>query len=136
MTIHFSNDTFVRDRQKTELRIAARLLADIYAGPHHVEIDNGDDVVSCSSAERALDEMFEVVTLVQTKKVDQVPLIFVGSDYWKGLLEWIESTVLKKEKNIGAEDLKLFHITDDPAKVVKIINQHYKKKGLKPNYRL
>ncbi|MES2621760.1 MAG: TIGR00730 family Rossman fold protein [Bacteroidota bacterium] len=83
-----------------------------------------------------MDEMFEVVTLVQTKKIDQVPLIFIGSDYWKGLLEWIENTVLKKEKNISADDLNLFHITDDPSKVVKIINQHYKKKGLKPNYRL
>lgn len=83
-----------------------------------------------------MDEMFEVVTLVQTKKIDHVPLIFMGTDYWKGLLDWIESTVLKKEQNIGAKDLKLFHITDDPNKVVKIIKQHYKKVGLKPNMQL
>lgn len=83
-----------------------------------------------------MDEMFEVVTLVQTKKVDKVPLIFIGTQYWKGLLDWIKETVLDKEQNISSNDLKLLHITDDPRKVVKIINQHYKKKELKPNYRL
>jgi len=83
-----------------------------------------------------MDEMFEVLTLVQTKKISHVPMIFVGSDYWKGLLDWIKNTMLEKENNINAKDLKLFHITDDPAKVVKIINQHYKKTALKPNYTL
>ena len=83
-----------------------------------------------------MDEMFEVLTLVQTKKISHVPMIFVGSDYWKGLLDWIKNTMLEKENNINAKDLKLFHITDDPAKVVKIINQHYKQTALKPNYTL
>lgn len=63
-------------------------------------------------------------------------MIFVGSDYWKGLLDWIKNTMLEKENNIHAKDLKLFHVTDDPAKVVKIINQHYKQTALKPNYTL
>ncbi|MFN8321462.1 MAG: TIGR00730 family Rossman fold protein [Chitinophagales bacterium] len=83
-----------------------------------------------------MDEMFEVLTLVQTKKISHVPMIFVGSDYWKGLLDWIKNTMLEKENNIHAKDLKLFHVTDDPAKVVKIINQHYKQTALKPNYTL
>jgi sulfur relay (sulfurtransferase) DsrC/TusE family protein len=48
----------------------------------------------------------------------------------------VEGTMLKKENNINAKDLKLFEITDDPARVVKFINDFYKKKSLKPNMRL
>jgi uncharacterized protein (TIGR00730 family) len=83
-----------------------------------------------------MDEVFEVLTLIQTKKVDRVPIVFIGKDYWQGLLEWINETMLHKEKNINAKDLKLFEVTDDPARVVKIINDFYKKKGLRPNLTL
>ncbi|MCS6934710.1 MAG: TIGR00730 family Rossman fold protein [Chitinophagales bacterium] len=83
-----------------------------------------------------MDEVFETLTLVQTKKVDPVPLIFMGSDYWSGLFEWIEKVMLHRERNINPEDLKLYHVTDDPRQVVKIINTFYKRKLLKPNYRL
>ena len=83
-----------------------------------------------------MDEVFEVITLIQTKKVDKVPVVFVGIEYWKGLLDWIKNTMLGEEKNINPEDLKLFEITDDPNRVVKVINNFYKKKELKPNYRL
>ncbi len=82
------------------------------------------------------DEVFEVITLIQTKKIDKVPVVFVGTEYWKGLLDWVKSTMLLKEKNINPEDLKLFEVTDDPNRIVKIINNFYKKKELKPNYRL
>ena len=81
-----------------------------------------------------MDEMFEVLTLVQTKKIDPVPMIFVGEEYWAGLFEWIKNSMLEKEKNINAKDLDLFQVTDDPAKVVKIIKQYYKNKKLTPNY--
>jgi uncharacterized protein (TIGR00730 family) len=83
-----------------------------------------------------MDEMFETLTLIQTKKMDAVPIVFVGKDYWKGLLDWVTDTMLKKENNINAKDLKLFEITDDPARAVKYINDFYKKKSLKPNIRL
>jgi uncharacterized protein (TIGR00730 family) len=83
-----------------------------------------------------LDETFETLTLIQTNKIDRVPLIFMGKDYWKGLMGWIETTMLNEEHNIKKEDLKLFEITDDPKRVVKIINSFYKKQTLKPNYRL
>jgi len=83
-----------------------------------------------------MDEMFEVLTLVQTKKVDRVPMIMVGKDYWEGMLKWMKQTMLEGEHNINAEDLKLFEITDDPDRVVKIINNFYRKKVLKPNMRL
>jgi uncharacterized protein (TIGR00730 family) len=83
-----------------------------------------------------MDEVFEVLTLIQTKKIDQVPVVFIGKDYWKGLMDWIKSEMLAKEKNINAIDLKLFEITDDPNRVVKIINTFYKRKVLRPNMRL
>lgn len=83
-----------------------------------------------------MDEVFETLTLVQTKKVDKVPLIFMGTDYWKGLIEWIKNTMLEKEHNINKEDLMLFEVTDDPVQAVKIIDDFYKNKSLKPNYRL
>lgn len=83
-----------------------------------------------------MDEVFETLTLIQTGKIDPVPIIFVGESYWKGLMDWIKETMLAKEAYINAADLNLFSITDDPEKIVKIINQHYKKEGLKPNMRL
>lgn len=82
-----------------------------------------------------MDETFEVLTLIQTNKIDKVPVIFVGKDYWEGLLDWMKNTMLK-EKYINADDFKLFHVTDDPKKVVKIIDDFYKKQELKPNMRL
>ncbi len=83
-----------------------------------------------------IDEVFETLTLIQTKKIDKVPLIFMGKDYWSGLMGWIEKTMLNEEHNINKEDLKLFDVTDDPKHVVKVINAFYKKKDLKPNMRL
>ena len=83
-----------------------------------------------------MDEVFEVLTLIQTNKIDRVPVIFVGKDYWQGLMDWIHETMLGKEKNINAKDLKLFEITDDPNRVVKIIDTFYKKQVLRPNMRL
>ncbi|MCW5908188.1 MAG: TIGR00730 family Rossman fold protein [Chitinophagales bacterium] len=83
-----------------------------------------------------MDEVFEALTLIQTKKVDPVPIVFVGKDYWQGLLDWIKQTMLQKENNINPKDLHLFEITDDPARVVKIVNDFYRKKSLKPNLRL
>lgn len=83
-----------------------------------------------------LDEMFEVLTLIQTDKVDRVPVVFIGKDYWKGLLDWVKATMLAKEGNISPEDLNLFEITDDPNRVVKVINNFYKNQSLKPKMRL
>lgn len=81
-----------------------------------------------------LDELFEVLTLVQTKKINQVPIILVGKSYWSGLLDWIQKTVAAKEKNIHPDDMKLMHVTDNPDEVVQIIKAHYKKQKLMPNF--
>ncbi len=80
-----------------------------------------------------MDELFEVLTLVQTKKISKVPIILVGKSYWEGLIEWIKDSMLA-EKNINPADLNLFHITDSPDEVVKIIKNHYKKSDLSPNF--
>jgi uncharacterized protein (TIGR00730 family) len=85
-----------------------------------------------------LDELFEVLTLVQTGKISKVPIILVGSDYWKGMRSWIVDTVFEKEKNISEGDLDLLPIIDSPEEVVEVINRFYNEKTreLTPNYEL
>lgn len=63
------------------------------------------------------DELFEAVTLVQTHKVTQFPLVLVGKEYWGGLLEWIRSTALT-HGTISEADLDIMYLTDDPAEAV------------------
>jgi uncharacterized protein (TIGR00730 family) len=85
-----------------------------------------------------LDEAFEVLTLMQTKKITPVPVILVGSAFWTGLKEWITTVMLEKENNISREDLDLIPIMDDPDDVVKYINDFYADRDdlLSPNYNL
>lgn len=85
-----------------------------------------------------LDEMFEVLTLIQTKKITRVPVILVGSDYWTGLVKWITDVMLNQEANISPKDLDLIPITDDPDEIVKRINDFYSGANTKlsPNYEL
>ncbi|MFK7933227.1 MAG: TIGR00730 family Rossman fold protein [Saprospiraceae bacterium] len=84
-----------------------------------------------------LDELFEVITLIQTKKITPVPVILMGTAYWSGLMDWIKGTMLK-EKNISPHDIDLLPLTDDPEEVVKIISDFYASKAreLSPNYEL
>ncbi len=67
-----------------------------------------------------LDEIFEAMTLIQTKRIKPFPLILVGSDYWGGLKEWIQS-VLLKQHFISPEDMDLVTIVDDPDEIVRMI---------------
>ena len=83
-----------------------------------------------------MDELFEVLTLVQTNKITPVPIILVGKDYWSGLRDWIVNVMLERYHNVNAEDLNLFHITDSEDEVVQIINDFYKGKSLTPNFEL
>lgn len=69
-----------------------------------------------------MDEFFEAVTLIQTKKIKPFPVILVGTDYWKGLLDWIKETVLK-QGIISPDDLDILHLTDDPDDIVKTIKK-------------
>jgi len=67
-----------------------------------------------------LDELFEALTLVQTRKVTRFPVILLGSEYWRGLLDWVRNTVLPSGR-ISAHDLDLITLTDDVEQVVKVI---------------
>ncbi|HEY3681388.1 MAG TPA: TIGR00730 family Rossman fold protein [Streptosporangiaceae bacterium] len=67
-----------------------------------------------------LDELFEALTLVQTRKITRFPVVLVGSDYWRGLLDWLKERALADGK-ISAPDLSLVHLADDPDEVVKLI---------------
>ncbi|HPD60527.1 MAG TPA: TIGR00730 family Rossman fold protein, partial [Thermodesulfobacteriota bacterium] len=69
-----------------------------------------------------LDEIFEALTLIQTKRMKPFPVILVGSDYWNGLLDWIKSTLLTS-KLISPEDLELFTVVDKPEDVVKTVKE-------------
>ncbi|HFC96975.1 MAG TPA: TIGR00730 family Rossman fold protein [Thermosulfurimonas dismutans] len=70
-----------------------------------------------------LDELFEVITLVQTRKIRPVPVVLVGREYWQGLVEWLRHTVLSGGK-ISDSDLDLFTVLDDPGEVVNYIREH------------
>lgn len=72
-----------------------------------------------------VDELFEALTLIQTKKIRGFPVVMVGKDYWSGLLDWMKTTVLAAG-NISPEDLDLIHIVDEPEEVCAIINKRYK----------
>lgn len=81
-----------------------------------------------------LDELFEALTLIQTHKIERVPIVLMGKSYWKGLMAWIESTMLQKEANISEEDMELFFITDDVEAAVSHITQFYTTSQLRPNF--
>jgi uncharacterized protein (TIGR00730 family) len=72
-----------------------------------------------------LDELFEALTLVQTKKVTKFPVVLLGSDYWGGLYDWIERTVLAHGK-IGEHDMKLLYLTDEVDDAVKVVHEAYR----------
>ncbi len=69
-----------------------------------------------------MDELLESITLIQTHKIKPFPVILVGSDYWKGFLDWIKEVVLKKGM-ISTIDLEILQLIDDPSEVVKTIKK-------------
>jgi len=86
-----------------------------------------------------MDELFETLTLIQTDKISNVPIILVGTEFWTGLIEWIKTTMLGEFGNISAKDLDLIPIVDSPEEIVKIIADFYDDKSdnkLEPNYQL
>ncbi len=85
-----------------------------------------------------MDELFEVLTLVQTKKITTVPVVLVGNEFWGGLKGWIEEVMLEQQHNINPADLDLMPIVDKAEEVVDIIDTFYAEKGeeLGPNYEL
>ena len=80
-----------------------------------------------------LDEFFESLTLIQTKKIGRFPIILVGKDFWSGLMDWIKTTLIE-EKNINPDDLNFFKLVDTSDEAVKMINEFYTKYLLRPNF--
>ena len=80
------------------------------------------------------DELFEAITLIQTEKIGKFPIILVGTDYWKGLIQWIKEVMLNEEKNINIEDLDLFVLVDTAEDAVSQIDKFYSKYLLSPNF--
>ena len=71
-----------------------------------------------------LDELFESLTLIQTRKIKYFPVYLVGKDYWKGLLDWLRHTVLENN-NIKKEDFDLIRLSDDPDEIAEGIEKHF-----------
>ncbi len=80
-----------------------------------------------------LDEMFEALTLIQTQKISHLPLIMMGSDYWKGLIDWLKKEMLG-EKYINPEDIDMIKVTDDPDEAISTINEFYRKREAGINF--
>lgn len=85
-----------------------------------------------------MDELFEVLTLIQTKKISRVPVILMGSKFWNGLREWIQKVMLEQEGNVSLEDMDLIPIIDDPKEVIRVIESFYMEQPnqLTPNYNM
>jgi len=81
-----------------------------------------------------LDELFEALTLIQTKKIGRFPIVLVGTPYWTGLMGWIKDVMLGMEKNISPEDLDLINLVDTADEAVKVIDDFYSKYLLQPNF--
>lgn len=79
-----------------------------------------------------MDELMEALTLVQTGKIRRFPIILMQSSYWKGLIDWIKDRMVS-EGMIGAEDVELIQLIDEPEKVVTAIFDHYEKRGFEPS---
>ena len=80
-----------------------------------------------------MDELFESLTLIQTRKTARFPVVLMGSDYWAGLLDWIRGTLLDGGY-ISPEDPDLFTLTDDPVEAVDVIDRFCAEAGIAPNF--
>jgi uncharacterized protein (TIGR00730 family) len=69
-----------------------------------------------------LDEAFEAITLIQTKRIKPFPIILVGSDFWSGLLDWVHEKILANG-NVDNEDMKIINLMDDPQEIVSYIKK-------------
>jgi hypothetical protein len=81
-----------------------------------------------------MDELFEALTLIQTKKIGKFPIVLVGRAFWTGMLDWLKSTVCQQELNIDPLDLDLVNIVETSDEAVKVIDDFYSKYLLQPNF--
>jgi len=81
-----------------------------------------------------LDELFEAMTLIQTNKIGRFPIILVGTEFWKGLIDWVKKALLEDNGNISPEDLDLIQLVDTEDEVLSILNKFYDEFNLSPNF--
>jgi len=81
-----------------------------------------------------MDELFEAITLIQTKKIGRFPIVLVNSKFWSGLLDWIKQTLLEENGNISPQDLNLFRVVDTADEAVEHFVRFYAKYNLAPNF--
>ena len=74
-----------------------------------------------------MDEFFEALTLIQTKRTPPFPIVLVGKEFWKGLIDWVDKKICKEDR-ADKQDLRIFKITDNPDEIVPFINKFYKKR--------
>ena len=80
-----------------------------------------------------LDELSEAITLIQTNKMVDFPVVLVGKKYWKGLVDWFRKTLLE-DHMIKEDDFEIFHVVDTADEAVNVITDFYKKYAIKPNF--
>ena len=80
-----------------------------------------------------MDELFEALTLIQTKKSTKFPVVLMGVSFWSGLVDWLKNTMAARG-NIHASDLDLFYLTDDPIDAANHIAAFHEKRPMKPNF--
>lgn len=81
-----------------------------------------------------LDELFEALTLIQTKKIGTFPIILVNKEFWAGMIDWLKKVVLEKYHNISPEDMDFIQLADNEEETVDIIEKFYKSYNLSPNF--
>ncbi|MFT5858742.1 MAG: hypothetical protein ACI865_000830 [Flavobacteriaceae bacterium] len=81
-----------------------------------------------------LDELFEALTLIQTKKISKRPVVLVGKEYWDGMVDWINQSMLQAEGNISEGDLNLFSVVDSAEEAYNYIDDFYKSNQMAPNF--
>lgn len=81
-----------------------------------------------------MDELFEALTLIQTRKVARFPIVLVGSTYWSGLLDWIATVMRDRSHNISENDLDLVKLVDTSEDAANVIKEFYSKYSIKPNF--
>lgn len=81
-----------------------------------------------------MDEFFEVATLIQTKKMNETPMVLVGKEYWSGLVDWMKRAMCGEQHNINPEELELLKIFDTADEVVSYLKDFYRVNRLLPNF--
>ncbi len=82
-----------------------------------------------------LDEFFELVTLIQTRKIRPVPIVLVGKEYWQPLLDWIRDNVYLKHKNISPEDMEIYKLVDNIEEAFQIIKKSVSRREFSSEWR-